>query len=126
MSYWECDEAAAFDYLAILEIKMDKFPNNETVKQSYKNCCNNIKQELEKRNGLLIVPGSFYDIISSEEYKELKYANILTFDAVEKARYGKEEDITAKEVDDCNIKRYEAKKTLQKNFFGQELKEFKN
>ena len=41
--------------------------------------------------------------------------NKKTFNAVEKARYG---DISAKEVDNCNMERYNAKKDFQNTFFG--------
>ena len=51
------------------------------------------------------------------------FANNKTFDAVEKARYGG--DITAKEVDDCNMERYHAKVALQKEFFNGEIVERK-
>ena len=40
-------------------------------------------------------------------------AELETFDAVERARYG---EISAKEVDDCNMLRYNAKINLQKAF----------
>lgn len=40
--------------------------------------------------------------------------NQKTFDAVDKARYGK---ITAKEVDDCNMERYNAKQRFRNKFF---------
>ena len=117
MSYWECDEASAFDYLAILEVKVDKF-QMKAGWNSYRECFENIRNELDYN--------LFTKILDSSEYKALYDANILTFDLVEKARHGKEEDVTAKEVDDANFKRYYAKQALQKKFFGQELKEFKN
>ena len=112
----DAEEAMAFDCLAILEVKCEKFPNNEVTKNSWWDCFDNIKEQLGDK--------VFYEVYASKEYKSLKDANILTFDAVEKARH--DGDVTAKEVDDCNIKRYEAKKALQKKFFGEELKEFKN
>ena len=45
-----------------------------------------------------------------------------TFDAVEKARYG---SISAKEVDELNMKRYYSKVALQKKFFSSEILEQK-
>jgi hypothetical protein len=49
-------------------------------------------------------------------------ANQITFDAVEKARYG---EITAKEVDQANMLRYQKKCELQKKFFNSNMKEVK-
>ena len=49
--------------------------------------------------------------------------NQKTFTAVNKARYGK---ITAKEVDNCNLERYNAKQKLRNKFFPKSNKtEFK-
>lgn len=107
----QVDECFAFDYLSILEIK-NSFSKNH--KESYLNCCNNLKQQLGDK---------FSIIINSKEYKNLLFANNKTFDAVEKARYGG--DITAKEVDDCNMERYHAKVALQKEFFNGEIVERK-
>jgi len=50
--------------------------------------------------------------------------NLTTFEAVEKARYG---EISAKEVDDLNMKRYHCKITLQNKFFpSTKVTEFKS
>jgi len=63
------------------------------------------------------------EIIHSKEYQHMIQANQITFDAVEKARYG---SITAKEVDDANMLRYNKKCELQKKFFNSKIKEFKS
>jgi len=97
------DEAYAFDYLSILEIKKDI------------NCKANIQQEVGKEKML--------DIINSEEYKLMIETNKLTFDAVEKARYGG--DITAKEVDRINLERHKRKLELQRKFSHNNLTEYK-
>lgn len=102
----QVDECFAFDYLSILEIKNNFSKSNN---QSYISCYNNLKHE---------IGNNFDTIIKSEEYKVLLLANKKTFDAVDKARYGG--NITAKEVDDCNMERYHAKIALQKKFFNQE------
>ena len=65
---------------------------------------------------------NFLTIISSDEYSNLLEANKITFDAVEKARYG---DITAKEVDDANLLRHKRKTELQSKFFNYKLTEYK-
>jgi hypothetical protein len=97
------DEGYAYDVLAICHVKYSKqLPNSE---KSYFLILTELKKQLGKIHD---------DILDSEEYKELIMANLETFDAVEKARYG---NITAKEVDDLNMKRFYCKKNLQKKFF---------
>ena len=49
--------------------------------------------------------------------------NKLTYDAVEKARYGG--DITAKEVDAINMQRHKRKLELQRKFTDNNLTEYK-
>jgi hypothetical protein len=96
------DECYAFDYLAILEVKKNKNAKNL---HNWQQCKNHLELQLITL---------FDTIINSEEYKKLYEANEKTFDAVEKARY---DLISAKEVDDCNGKRFIAKKELQEKFF---------
>lgn len=98
------DECFAFDYLSILEVKknMNKDQNN----QNWLICFEYLKNQVGEQ---------FLDIIRSTEYNNLYQANLSTFDAVDKARSGG--DITAKQVDDCNMERYYAKVALQKRFF---------
>jgi hypothetical protein len=96
------DLGYAFDYYSILEIKKDlKLLKQEII--------DGVKTHLISQLTL----SSFTSIINSEEYKILLESNKQTFDAVERARYG---TITAKEVDDCNMLRYNAKINLQKAF----------
>jgi hypothetical protein len=105
------DEAYAFDYLAILEIKRDLNPETQNA---WVLCRNLLKDQL----------GSLLDsIILSVEYQELVSINKDVFEAVDLARYGQ---ISAKEVDNKNMQRYYAKKTLQEKFFPtQKLTEYK-
>lgn len=106
------DEAYAFDYLSILEIKKDINSINYTNWQICKeNLINEIGQD------------KMDEIINSEEYKQMIETNKLTFEAVEKARYGGV--ITAKEVDDANLKRHKRKLELQRKFFDNNLMEYK-
>lgn len=97
------DEAYAFDYLAILEVKKEFDNDNE---KAWKECREYLKIQLQDQ---------FEKIINSQEYFNLLICNRLTFLAVEKARYG---TITAKEVDDCNMQRYHKKKEFQTKFFS--------
>jgi len=98
------DECYAFDYLSILEVKKDKNPQHEPA---WEECRVFLKNQL---------PEDFDQVINSEEYKNLYDANLKTFDAVAKAR--SEEPITAKEVDNCNMLRYNCKVALQSKFFS--------
>tara|TARA_B110000483_G_C18053169_1_gene487364 strand:- start:393 stop:737 length:345 start_codon:yes stop_codon:yes gene_type:complete len=107
------DEGYAFDYLSILEIKSRKIKQNKTL-SSFKECKKFINSQL---SGEL-----FNKIYNSNEYSACLKANQETFNAVEKARYGK---IPSKKVDDLNMERYAAKSNLQKKFFNNELSESK-
>ena len=93
-----------------------KFENiyNPQTSKSFKYCKSFLKSQIDS---------NLFDLIyNSKEYLECKKANQLTFYAVEKARYGK---ISAKEVDDSNMRRYNAKINLQKKFFKNEVSEHK-
>ena len=98
------DEAYAFDYLAILEVKKN---NDELQAGAWLDCIKNLSSQFDNEK--------WQELLNSVEYKKMVEVNQKTFDAVEKARYG---EISAKEVDDCNMKRYNAKKEFQKVFFG--------
>lgn len=99
------DECYAFDYLSILQVKrnLDQSKNSEQWKQCYEYLKSQLGDE------------KFTEIIQSLEYNNLYKSNLLTFDAVEKARSGGQ--ITAKEVDDCNMNRFNCKTKLQQRFF---------
>lgn len=96
------DLGYAFDYYSILAIKHSLGYLNESILHKVQN---HLKDQLSSND--------FNHIINSQEYNNLYKANKLTFDAVEKARYG---TIAAKEVDECNMLRYNAKVNLQKAF----------
>lgn len=105
------DEAYAFDYLSILEIKKGL---NDLCQKNWENCFSYIAEQIgrDKMN----------QIINSSEYQLMINTNKLTFDAVEKARYG---NISAKEVDDANMLRHKRKLELQSKFFNNNLMEYK-
>jgi hypothetical protein len=105
------DEAYAFDFLSILQIKSDR---SDQAKETWQNCYNYIKAQLPK--------DLFIQIINSQEYENMVSVNKKTFDAVELARYG---NISAKEVDSANMERHYAKIALQKKFFLTNLTEQK-
>lgn len=105
------DEAYAFDYYAIMELKFHKgaIPKFLLKKIEYK---------ITKQLGVEL----FQTIIESLEYKNLYEANVNTFDAVDKA---KTNQVTAQEVDRTNYERMLAKKELQSKFFKNALLEQK-
>jgi hypothetical protein len=109
------DEGYAYDYLAILTVKHKKINNEKTLLA--RNLCN---EHLLNQLG----EDKHIEILYSNEFKDLFDSNNETFDAVEKARYGQ---ITAKEVDDLNMKRYNCKVALQNKFFPSlEINELKS
>lgn len=109
----EVDEGYAFDYLAILAVKKERIDGQ---REKFHECARNLRMQVGR---------DLWDVIvASEEYENLIEENRKTFDAVDQARYG---SIGAKEVDECNMKRYQAKVAFQKRFFPQkEITEAKN
>jgi hypothetical protein len=106
------DEAYAFDYLSILEIKQ---LFNKTINSSYiTNLITHFKDQIG--NNL------FNQIYSSKEYLNMKEINLETFKLVDMA---KNNQCSAKEIDFCNYKRFLAKKELQNKFFKNSTQELK-
>jgi hypothetical protein len=105
------DEAYAFDYLSILNLKYNLgYLELEKL--------DTIKKDVEDQIGTEL----FTLIMSSPEYDSLLEANKLTFDAVDQAKTDK---VLASYVDMCNYKRQISKQSLQKKFFQKELSEIK-
>jgi hypothetical protein len=102
------DEGYAYDYLAILAVKSKKLKTDKSL-EIRDQCSEFIMEQVGEDKHL--------NILSSKEFVDLFNINSETFDAVEKARYGK---ISAKEVDDLNMKRYNCKVALQNEFFPQQ------
>lgn len=105
------DEAYAFDYLSILNVKKNINPDHI---DTWQNCFWDLEKQLGK--------SKMSEIVHSIEYQNMIEANQITFDAVERARYG---SITAKEVDEANMLRYKRKLELQSKFFNSKLTEHK-
>jgi len=104
------DEAYAFDYLSILEIKKHK-TNDES---KWSECLDYLSYQFDI--------DFFKQMITSQEYKDMIKANELTFEAVDKA---KRNEVSAKDVDYCNFQRHVAKENFQRKFFGSDLSEKK-
>lgn len=106
------DEAYAFDYLSILEVKKNLIADIQK-QQVFETCKIFLSNQLE----------SFDSIYSSKEYKELYNINKKTFDLVDLARNNG--NVTAKQVDDANMERFYRKRDLQSKFFRSPLVESK-
>lgn len=117
----QVDEAYAFDYLAILEVKSYK-TSTENKYISYNiflNCKNQLNQELLYKGW---TKEQIERIYISQEYIDMVNRNNEVFDLVDKVKSGK---CSGKDVDNGNFMRYKAKQAFQKKFFTTELKEVK-
>lgn len=108
----------AFDYLSILEIKFEKSQTQEAFR-AYEMCSIELELEYAKCHD-----ADFYGVIlKSEEYKDLKGANLKVFETIDAIHNGLE--MTALELDQCNYLRFIAKKKLQEKFFIEPFSEVK-
>lgn len=107
------DEAYAFDYLSILEVKSTK-KDDQKLKNTLDSCKENIAAQISK--------DLFDSIFQSIEYEKLFEVNNKLFEAVDLA---KENLVTAKYVDDLVYERYLAKTQLQNKFFKEAVTEVK-
>ena len=105
------DEAYAFDYYSILELKRENGSDIDQVIEL-------IKSDIINNIGEI----KFNLIINSKEYENLYSSNKKTFDAVDKA---KTDQVLASYVDKCNYLRMIHKKELQNKFFSNDLSEVK-
>jgi hypothetical protein len=107
----QVDEAYAFDYLSILEVKKQK---SSSAIETWSKCYIHLQIQFDSEK--------WFFMVNSEEYKNMIEANKLTFDAVDKA---KNNEVTAQYVDYCNYQRHTAKQNFQKKFFNNNLSEIK-
>lgn len=108
MIFISVDEGYAYDFFTILVVK-NRMLNTSGTFSNVMACDKLLTDQvgLEKHS----------QIVNSKEYENLLNCNLETFQAVEKARYG---EISAKEVDDLNMKRYNYKVALQNKFFPEQ------
>lgn len=116
------DEGYAFDYLSILEVKAYQFLKEDT-RRSYFDCKESILKEFIRLGYSEVL---YHQILNSKEYQDLVFINKKVFDAVDKARYGTEKDISAKEVDSLNMERFRLKQAIQNKYFKTKTQEVKN
>lgn len=109
------DEAYVFDLLSIYQIKVDKNTNDKSkiIIENFRL----LSEEISKQIG----SNKFNEILSSNEYLELKSANTLVFDLVDRAHESELSKMTA----DANYIRYLKKVELQKKFFDSNMREVK-
>ncbi len=105
------DEAYAFDFLSILQVKYDRLGNATP----YRNTLAEIKNQLEEK----LVDA----ILVSKEYYSLYDLNDKIFLLLETVSTS---DILAKEIDELNYARFLAKRELQHKFFNNTLAEKKS
>lgn len=105
------DEAYAFDYLSILEVKKQK---SSISNDAWAKCYAYLQNQFDNEKWL--------HMIHSKEYENMIKANELTFIAVDRA---KNNEVTAQHVDYCNYQRHTAKQNFQKKFFTSDLSELK-
>jgi hypothetical protein len=109
------DEAYVFDLLSIYSVKIDN-SDGDKREQSFKNY-NLLCKEIQNQIGV----AKFTQIINSNEYNNLKIANQLVFNLVDRAN----ENELAKETAGANYERYLKKIELQKKFFNTNVTEIK-
>ena len=105
------DEAYAFDYLSILEVKKQK---SSISNDAWAKCYAYLQNQFDNEKWL--------HMMHSKEYEKMIKANELTFDAVDKA---KNNEVTSQQVDYCNYQRHIAKQNFQNKFFTSDLSELK-
>ena len=97
------DEAYAFDYLSILEVKYKKTKKREQA-DAFVLCAANLANQLS----------NYYEIIDSPEYEKLVSVNELIFETIDILKKGDNLGLT---VDNLNYRRYVLKRELQEKFF---------
>lgn len=110
----EVDEAYAFDFLSILEIKKK---NSEKDINNFIRVSNLISNQIGQ--------DLFGNIINSSYYKNLVCTNKRIYDIIDLIRSDAIE-LDAKVIDDANTERFKFKRQLQSEFFNSDLVESKN
>ena len=108
------DEGYAFDYLSILQIKLDNDLESVQKQRNFSDCYRHLESSL---GGC-----TFSAVITSDEYAELCASNEEVFRLVDLA---KEDKVRASDVDRGNFERYKKKMALQEKFFNSAIGETK-
>lgn len=107
------DEAYAFDYISILDVKKT---NSSKDMINFKIVCQKVKSQV----GDIM----FDAVMKSDIYAKLVQINLNIYNMIDLIRQEIAE-LDAKLVDDANIERYKLKKKLQDEFFMSDLTEIK-
>jgi len=110
----EVDEAYAFDFLSIMEVKKMAF-NDEDSDSAYVVCAKSIKRQVGEE--------LFNKILLSRQYFDLLAINSAQFDLLNHIRAGGE--VSADRLDYLNRRRYKLKVDLQTKFFNSPVAERK-
>lgn len=95
------DAAYAYDYLAILYVKQERGLD--------------VKEEVVRVEAALSGQHANYrEVLASEAFRRLRDANEQVFDIIERAHRN---DVSARQVQLVNMKRFTAKKKLQEEFW---------
>lgn len=106
------DEAYAFDYLSILEVK-ESYLGSQVL---YGGVARALKHEVGAKK--------YNDVINSKEYRALYEANDKIFWMLEQLRTSNY-SIDARLIDNLNMERFKVKKALQEKFFENKITEVK-
>lgn len=107
------DEAYAFDFISVLDIKKN---NSEKDQKNFDITCEYIKSQIGEQ--------LFKNIINSQTYNEMVEANKIIYNLIDDIRIH-HVNMDAKIVDDANNQRFFLKKKLQEKFFNDNLTESK-
>lgn len=107
------DEAYAFDYISILDVKKT---NSSQDLINFKIICQKIKTQ--------VGDNAFDRIMNSKLYADLVEVNRNIYNMIDLIRQDIAE-LDAKLIDDANIERYKLKRKLQDEFFMSDLTEMK-
>lgn len=107
------DEAYAFDYISILEVKKS---NSSRDLMNYKITCQKIKSQVGEH--------MFDAVMKSPLYTKLVEVNRNIYDMIDLIRQ-EIAQLDAKLVDDANVERYKLKAKIQDEFFMSDLTEMK-
>ena len=111
----EVDEAYAFDFLSILEVKASVNFANKSAYDTYIECKDHIQKQIGEK---------LEEVLQSKEYLNMLKVNKDLFTLIDTIRAGSQ--IDAKAVDDANMERFRLKRELQKKFFSSDVKEWKS
>lgn len=107
----EVDEAAAFDMLSILQVKLGIAPN---AFEQFKKLHASIKEQIGAE--------LMHQIMHSDEYMDLVNANVSVFNDLSPENITK---LSALDVHQDNLVRFQCKRLLQEKFFDNNITEEK-